>query len=119
MRQGPSRSDKTTHRMWVWQSLLGALALVLWQWLTTAGVLDKFFFSRPVDVVGRVAGWISSGSVWPHLATTLSEAVLAFLIGVVSGVVLGFLLARSPFLSDLLHPYIRVFNSLPRVVLAP
>jgi len=31
----------------------------------------------------------------------------------------GFLLARVPFLSDLLNPYIRVLNALPRVVLAP
>jgi NitT/TauT family transport system permease protein len=114
-----SRLDKAWAPMWIWQLLPGAVGLVLWQSLTTAGILDKFFFSRPVDVARRVGGWISSGSVWPHLATTLSEATLAFLIGVVSGVVLGFLLARWSFLSDLFYPYIRVCNALPRVVLAP
>jgi len=114
-----SRSDKAAVPMWIWQFLLGAVVLVLWQTLATAGKLDKFFFSRPVDIAQRVGQWVSTGSVWPHLATTLSEATLAFLIGVVSGVVLGFLLARWQFLSDLLHPYIRVFNALPRVVLAP
>lgn len=31
----------------------------------------------------------------------------------------GFMLARVPFLADLLTPYIRVLNALPRVVLAP
>jgi sulfonate transport system permease protein len=119
MSHGQSRSDKAAVPMWIWQLLLGAMVLILWQSLTTAGMLDKFFFSRPLDVARRVGQWISSGSVWPHLVTTLSEATLAFLIGVVSGVTLGFLLARWPFLSDLLNPYIRVFNALPRVVLAP
>jgi NitT/TauT family transport system permease protein len=105
--------------MWFWQLLLGATTLALWQWLTSNGILDKFFFSRPGDIALRVWQWVSSGSILPHLATTLSEAILAFLIGVGAGVLLGFLLARSPFLSDLLHPYIRIFNALPRVVLAP
>jgi NitT/TauT family transport system permease protein len=119
MSNAKTRLDKAPAPMWIWQLLLAAVALAVWQWLATAGILDKFFFSRPADIALRVWQWISSGSVWPHLATTLSEAALAFLIGVVSGVVLGFLLARWRFLSDLLHPYIRVFNALPRVVLAP
>src|SRR5579871_187680 len=114
-----SRPYKKTAPMWTWQLLLGAGALMLWESLTTLGILDKFFFSRPVDIARRVGEWISTGSVWPHLATTLSEATLAFVMGVASGLVFGFLLARSQFLSDLLHPYIRVFNALPRVVLAP
>jgi sulfonate transport system permease protein len=115
----PSRPSKMAIPMWVWQFLLGASVLALWQWLTTAGMLDKFFFSRPVDIAKRIWEWILNGSVWPHLATTLSEALLAFLIGVCAGILLGFLLARSPFLSSLLSPYIRIFNALPRVVLAP
>ncbi len=112
------RSDKTVP-MWIWQCLLGAAALALWQFLTGIGVMDRFFFSRPVDIAQRVGAWISSGSVWPHLLTTLSEATLAFLIGVTAGVVFGFLLARWQLLSDILSPYIRIFNALPRVVLAP
>jgi NitT/TauT family transport system permease protein len=119
MSKRQSRSDKSAVPMWIWQVLLGAGALMSWQGLATAGVLDKFFFSSPLDVVRRLGGWISSGSVWPHLLTTLSEATLAFLIGVIAGVVFGFLLARWQWLSDLLNPYIRVFNALPRVVLAP
>src|SRR4051794_675168 len=109
--------SRTSIPIWVWQVLLGASILALWQWLTTVGILDKFFFSRPVDIAKRVWEWVSSGSVLPHLTTTLSEALLAFVIGVFTGVSLGFLLARSPFLSNLLSPYIRIFNALPRVVL--
>lgn len=119
MSNGKLRTDKTTLPMWIWQCLLGAVALAAWQLLAAAKVLDSFFFSRPLDIAQRVGTWISSGSVWPHLLTTLSEAALAFLIGVTSGVVFGFLLARWQLLSDLLSPYIRMFNALPRVVLAP
>lgn len=103
----------------VWQLLLGVAILAGWQALSSAGLLDKFFFSRPTDVLARVIEWVWTGSIWTHLLVTLEEAFLSFALGVASGILFGFLLARVPFLSDLLHPYIGVLNALPRVVLAP
>jgi NitT/TauT family transport system permease protein len=105
--------------MLVWQLLLGAALLLLWQGGVTAGVMDKFFFSRPSDVAARVYTMFLSGSIWIHLGTTLLEAALSFSIGVLAGVLSGFVLARNHFLAALLDPYIRVMNALPRVVLAP
>src|SRR3954447_4640323 len=105
--------------MILWQGLLGVMILAGWQALSSAGVLDKFFFSRPVDILARVGQWIWTGSIWSHLIVTLEEAFLSFAFGVTAGILFGFLLARVRFLSDLLNPYIRVLNALPRVVLAP
>src|SRR4051812_35896838 len=105
--------------MLVWQALLGAVLLLTWQAGVSAGWLDKFFFSRPSDVIFRVWQMLATGAIWGHLATTLLEAALSFLIGVAAGELFGFVLARNRFLSGLLDPYIRVANSLPRVVLAP
>jgi NitT/TauT family transport system permease protein len=105
--------------MIVWQLSLGVIILAAWQALSTAGILDKFFFSRPSDVLARVFQWVLTGSIWTHLLVTLEEAFLSFALGVASGILFGFLLARTPFLSELLNPYIRVLNALPRVVLAP
>ena len=101
------------------QLLLGVAALLLWQGLVTVGVLDAFFFSRPSDVAARLWQWVTEGSIWTHLLITLEEAFLSFVIGVAAGIAMGFLLARVPFLGALLEPYIRIFNALPRVVLAP
>jgi NitT/TauT family transport system permease protein len=106
-------------RLWLSQAVLGAVLLGSWQGLVDAGKIDKFFFSRPSDIFTRIATWFLSGSIWPHLWTTVEEAALAFLIGGAGGVGAGFALARSPRLSALLDPYVRVLNALPRVVLAP
>src|SRR5260370_26241713 len=103
----------------VWRIALGLAFLLVWEWGGASTLLDRFFFSRPSDVVARVWQWISSGSIWGHLAVTLTEALLSFVIGVFCGVLLGFLLARVPLLAALLDPYIRIANSLPRSVLAP
>ena len=105
--------------MLVWHMLLGVLFVAGWQFGVNAGILDKFFFSRPSDIAARVWKMIVAGTVWVHLGTTIIEAALSFFIGVSSGVLFGFLLARNRFLAELFDPYIRVSNALPRVVLAP
>ncbi|MBI3209621.1 MAG: ABC transporter permease [Candidatus Solibacter usitatus] len=103
----------------IWQAGVGVILAGSWQLAVSAGLLDKFFFSRPSDIAVRVWDQAVSGKVWPHLWTTSLEAMLSFLIGGALGVLSGFVLARRPFLSAVLDPYIRVANSLPRVVLAP
>ena len=110
-----------------------------------ATLLPKFFFSTPADVAGRVWSLFADGTVkiatcnesmdftrllsisapcfgktiWQHLLITLTEGILAFVIGAVAGVGLGFWLARNALLSAVFDPYIKMLNALPRVVLAP
>ena len=114
----PGRSN-TRVPMIVWQALLGVAMLGAWQGLVNARMLDKFFFSRPSDVAARILMWLRTGSISPHLLVTMEEALLAFALGAASGMVLGFGLARAPWLGALVDPYIRAMNALPRVVLAP
>ena len=47
----------------------------------------------------------------------MEEAVLGFLIGMAGGVVVGVLLGQVRFLSNVLSPYIKAVNALPRIVL--
>src|ERR1700730_7602576 len=103
----------------VGQLTLASTVLLGWEWASATKVLDPFFFSRPSDVLLRIGQWVGTGALWLHLLTTLTEAVLSFVIGVFLGVLFGFVLANVPMLAALLDPYIRIANALPRVVLAP
>jgi NitT/TauT family transport system permease protein len=107
------------HRIIAAQWLLAAALLAAWEALARVGVLDPFFFSRPSAIAIRLGAWVEAGSVWVHLAVTATEAALAFVIGAVAGIALGFLLARVPTAAAVLEPYVHVLNALPRVVLAP
>ena len=60
---------------------------------------------------------IAQGPLWEQIAVTLEEAVLGFIIGVVLGVIFGIVLGRNRFLADVLGPYIKAANSIPRVAL--
>jgi len=99
-------------------AVLVALFL-LWWVLTTTGLLDPFFFGHPVAVLARSWDAFASGTIWWHLAVTLTETLLAFATGTVAGIGMGFWLARAPLLAAVAHPYIQAANALPRVILAP
>jgi len=106
------------------QLLVAIVALALWQLLATVPVfgrilLPPFFFSNPVDVFAQVVKWFASGAIWKHLAITLWEAILAFAIGSLGGVLVGFWFARKPLVAAVFDPYVKMANALPRVVLAP
>ena len=106
------------------QLLVAIVVLALWQLLATVPVfgrilLPPFFFSNPVDVFAQVVKWFASGAIWKHLAITLWEAILAFAIGSLGGVLVGFWFARKPLVAAVFDPYVKMANALPRVVLAP
>jgi NitT/TauT family transport system permease protein len=91
----------------------------VWEGLADADAIDPFFFSRPSAIGLKIWGWLVGGYIWPHLLITLVEALLAFAIGTVAGVGSGLALARIELLAAVFDPYIRIFNALPRVILAP
>ena len=70
----------------VGQLTLASVVLLGWEWASATKVIDPFFFSRPSDIVLRVGQWAGTGALWLHLLTTLTEAVLSFVIGVFLGV---------------------------------
>ncbi|MGY4430253.1 NitT/TauT family transport system permease protein [Bradyrhizobium sp. F1.13.1] len=106
------------------QVLVAVVCLALWQLLSTVPVFGKillppFFFSNPVDVFAQIVKWFSSGVIWKHLGITLTESILAFVIGSAGGVLIGFWFARQPLVAAVFDPYVKMVNALPRVVLAP
>ena len=106
------------------QLLVAVVVIALWQLFSTVKVfghilLPPFFFSNPVDVFTQVIDWFATGVIWKHLAITLWESILAFVIGSLGGVLVGFWFARKPLVAAVFDPYVKMANALPRVVLAP
>jgi NitT/TauT family transport system permease protein len=101
------------------QALLLFVLFGVWYVLTETGVLAPFFFGRPFKVLQVIWEWFSSGKIYPHLAITLLETILAFASGSLLGLGIGLWLALSPLASALADPYIKAMNAMPRVILAP
>jgi sulfonate transport system permease protein len=111
------------HRLMIYGlRLLFAVVMVgSWELTTRLSWVDPFFFGMPSRIVARLWEWVTQGTalgpLWLQLVVTMEETVLGFIVGVVSGVIVGVLLGRIRLLSDVLSPYIKAGNSIPRVVL--
>jgi NitT/TauT family transport system permease protein len=104
---------------------LRALILVVfiggWELCARLKIIDPFFWGQPSGILQQIITWVTQGTaqgpLWQQIAATLEETILGFVIGVVIGIVFGVILGRVQFLADILGPYIKAANSIPRVVL--
>jgi len=98
--------------------LLLALALLL-AWELGARTLGTIFFAPPLAVLARIAELAASGKLVQDIAATLRVSALGFVIACFAGVLLPFLLRRSPRVTDAVEPYIMATMGIPKYALAP
>src|SRR3989440_2556979 len=122
----PSATAARRRRSIVVNSLRILLLLVIiggWELGARTGVIDPFFWGLPSGIWQQLVTWVTQGTaqgpLWEQIVATLEEAIIGFLIGAVLGIVFGVVLGRNRFLADVLGPYVKVANSIPRVTLAP
>jgi NitT/TauT family transport system permease protein len=107
--------------VWLGRALLPVLVIGGWQWFTAAGIVDKFFFGQPSGIwhslVRLFAHGTAFGSIWVNLWVTIKEALYGFLLGTGVGIAFGLLLGQNRFLAQVVGPYIKILNSIPRIIL--
>jgi NitT/TauT family transport system permease protein len=120
---GGVRGEARRRRILIWAARVVALVIVIggWQLLTSMKIVDPFFWGQPSGIVKQLYDWAQHGtaygSIWLQIWITMKEALLGFVFGVVTGVVAGVLLGQVRFLAEVLGPFIKVLNAIPRIVL--
>jgi len=118
---GKRQKRQRTTAVWVGRIALGVLVIGGWQWFTAEGWVDKFFFGQPSEIWNSLVKLFTKGtafgSIWENLWVTVKEALGGFLLGTAVGIVVGILLGSSRYLSAVFGPYIRIVNSIPRIIL--
>src|SRR5437868_1371330 len=119
---GRRRQEARQRRLYVLGLRVAVAAVFLggWELGARAGVIDKFFWSQPSEIVAKLWSWITEGTdlgpLWNQVLTTFEETVGGFIVGSILGVIFGVVLGRNRLLSDVLGPYIKAANAIPRVV---
>ncbi|MEV4255616.1 ABC transporter permease [Spirillospora sp. NPDC049652] len=118
-----AKSAALRRRLTIYLVRIVLVAVWLGSWeLAARHWIDPFYYSRPSSIWDRLVDWFSNGtsqgSIWEQISYTLREAVLGFVLGSLGGVVLGVVLGRSRFLSDVCAPFIKAANAIPRIILA-
>jgi len=110
-------AHKTKIRLF--QLVVVVLLFGSWEGFGRAGVIDPFYFSMPSSIVVRIWEWFAAGDIYTHLAITLAETILSFGIGTLIGISLGLWLGLSKLAAEVLDPFIKIVNAIPRILLAP
>jgi NitT/TauT family transport system permease protein len=122
--EAPLERPHVTRRRLMVYGLRILFAVVIvggWELGARTGWIDAFFWGQPSKIWTQIVTWAQNGTaqgpLWEQIYTTMKETVLGFLIGVVLGVIFGIALGRIRLLADIMGPYIKAANSIPRVVL--
>ncbi|MBD2498570.1 ABC transporter permease [Nostoc sp. FACHB-280] len=97
--------------------------LLVWEIGTGAFNISPFIepalVGKPSLIVQQIWQLLSSGSIFQHIFVTFQEAMTGLVLAMTGGVSLGIVLAYSPSAAKITLPYVQIFNSLPRIALAP
>lgn len=105
--------------IFITQILILLSFVFLWELAARLEWIDTFLTSSPSKIYHLFLTQLSDGSIFKHIAISVSETIAGFLIGTILGIIIAIVLWWSDFLATVLDPYLVILNSLPKTALAP
>lgn len=102
----------------VFRVVLVLAILAVWQW-APVGHATRFWLSSPSMIAAALAAWLSDGSLWINLESTLLTMLYGYVLGCASGIGLGLVLGLMPRVRAVAAPFLAGFYALPKIALAP
>lgn len=102
--------------------LVPAFAFILfggWEYCCRALKISELIVPAPSKIVLALVDGFASGYFLVHLAATVEEIVMGFLIAAIAAFVIGTLISQIRLLEVVIYPYIVALQTLPKVALAP
>ena len=100
-------------------ALLFVATIVAWEAVVRIFQIPIFILPAPTQVGMALYRGMASGVYLDHLKYTLLETLLGFVVGSALGFFLGTAVAMNRYVEFFFYPYIVMFQSLPKVALAP
>ncbi|MBP1927037.1 ABC-type nitrate/sulfonate/bicarbonate transport system permease component [Sedimentibacter acidaminivorans] len=94
-----------------------SIILIVWQILSSTGIVPKFMLPSPADVV--MAFINDFGLLMSHAKTTLSEAFLGLSIGILFGFIVAVIMDRFQVAYRAIYPVLVITQTVPTVAIAP
>ena len=94
--------------------------LTLWHFIATTVINDTTFLVSPIVVVeAAYEMFFVNGEIYPHLFASSWIFFYGFLLAIVVGVPLGFVMALNPVVRDYVNPWMTTLYTTPRIAFAP
>ncbi|MBI1292888.1 ABC transporter permease subunit [bacterium] len=103
----------------VFSVLILCALLLAWQFAVRYNEIPIYLIPAPSDVIMALVRGFQTGIYTKHIIATLTEVFAGFSIGLAMALVLGLLIALNRTVETYVYPYIIMFQSMPKVALAP
>lgn len=100
-----------------WVSLVFAIGL--WQLAGSAALVNPLFLPTPVAIVRAIWQLALSGALWQHLAYSIMRIGTGWMLGTVSGIIVGFAIGLSSLARGVGITFISVLFPIPKIALLP
>lgn len=104
-------------QQWLFPAIVAVAMLLLWQFLVTAFNVPAFLVPSPVVVAQSLVQ--NFPALFMSLLYTLKITVISFVLAIIIGSIIAFLLVQNRFIETALFPYIVFLQVTPIVAIAP
>jgi len=100
-----------------WVSLV--LAIGLWQLAGSAALVNPLFLPTPVAILRAIWQLALSGALWQHLSYSVMRIGTGWMLGTVSGIIVGFAIGLSSVARGVGITFISALFPIPKIALLP
>lgn len=109
--------NNPTFRKVLYPAVVAVVVILLWQGWVSYFNIPQFLVPSPVVMLQSL--WTHCGSLMTSLLFTLKITLISFLLSIVIGAVVAFVLVQNRFIETALFPYIVFLQVTPIVAIAP
>jgi ABC-type nitrate/sulfonate/bicarbonate transport system permease component len=94
--------------------------LLAWHYAAETVIKDSSILVSPLVVLSKAYEMtVATGELYPHLFASAMIFFYGFVLAIMVGVPLGFLMALSPLVRDYVNPWMTTLYTAPRIAFAP
>jgi NitT/TauT family transport system permease protein len=109
--------SKGTFYDYILPALVIIAMFVVWELVVIIFKIPRFILPSPSAVWASLVQWYTV--IWGHALQTLYTTMVGFIIAVVFGLLLGWMVGYSAIVYKAVYPLLIGFNSIPKVALVP
>jgi NitT/TauT family transport system permease protein len=95
------------------------VGLLIWQAAISIFDISPLLVPSPMAVLGQLIRGTRSGMFFYNGLYTVGATVIGFVLGSLSGFLIGVLVSQFDMFNRLIYPYVVAFQTVPKVALAP
>jgi NitT/TauT family transport system permease protein len=123
-RSGRLRRVYHEHAPSAWLVVFGRFAIAfgavaLWEVLARAHIVSPLLWSMPSLIAAEFMRTLRDGTLWRDASFTFTSTICGFVIGTVSGSLIGLSFWWSTLYARIAEPFLVIFEGVPKLALAP